>query len=191
MEKTTIDLNKQKFISIAERLINRSGLQELLFSLEQSDFFEAPCSTRFHLCESGGLCSHSLNVFHALCSIHKQYKTVQVTAESLAIVSLFHDICKINTYEPVKQWRKDVDGKWEEYETYKFNEQYPFGHSEKSVYLIQKYMSLTDIEAQAINAHMGFSDIRGSQLIGNMFQQNKLGVLLHFADMTATYFMED
>lgn len=185
------EFNRKVFIETAERIITRSGLQDLIFYLESSDFFEAPCSTRFHLSERGGLCQHSLNVFHALCTLIKQYELENKNPESLAIVSLFHDICKIDTYKETLQWRKNSNNEWEQYATYKFEEDFPFGHSEKSVYLISQFMAVSPYEAQAINGHMGFSDVRGSQLIGNIFSKNKLAVLLHFADMTATYFMED
>ena len=104
---------------------------------------------------------------------------------------MFHDICKVNTYKEALKWQKNESNEWEQVPYFTFAEDFPFGHSEKSVFLISQYMHLTPYEAQAINAHMGFSDIRGANLIGNMFTKNKLGVLLHFADMTATYFMED
>lgn len=43
-------------------------------------------------------------------------------------------------------------------ESFKVKEDFPMGHGEKSVYLIQKYMDLTDVEALAIRWHLGMCD---------------------------------
>ena len=66
-----VDLNKEEFLRIARENIKREGLEELLSFLEGTDFFTAPCSTRFHLAERGGLCQHSLNVFDRFVRILK------------------------------------------------------------------------------------------------------------------------
>ena len=185
------DFNEKCFNDIANRNIEREGIENLLWFLKTSDFFTAPCSTKYHLSVPGGLCEHSLNVYHALNSIIRNYEFENKNRESIAIVSLFHDICKVNTYKEYLANRKNADGEWEQYTAYRFDEDYAFGHAEKSVYLISQFIHLTPVEAQAINAHMGFSDVRGANLIGNIFKQNRLALLLHFADMTATYCMED
>ena len=185
------EFNRKVFIEIAEKNIEREGLQDLLWYLQTSDFFDAPCSTKYHLSEKGGLCQHSLNVFHALCSFSRQYEWENRNKETLTIVSLFHDLCKIDTYKEALKWSKNENNEWVQLPYYTFNEDFPYGHSEKSVFLITQYIHLSPYEAQAINGHMGFSDIRGANLIGNIFTKNKLAVLLHFADITATYFMED
>ena len=56
------EANKQRFIGLCETLIKRDGISDLMKYLENSDFYTAPASTRFHLAEPGGLLAHSLNV---------------------------------------------------------------------------------------------------------------------------------
>ena len=58
--------NKEKFIALCKQWIKRDGLQDLLNWLEETDFYEAPASTRFHSMFEGGLCSHSINVFNRM-----------------------------------------------------------------------------------------------------------------------------
>ena len=196
-----IEHNKDVFISTyTKHIINNkdscdtAGAIFLLDYLKQSDFFTAPCSTKYHLSEEGGLCQHSINVFNALSAINVELTSLNKMVypkSTIAIVSLLHDLCKIGTYKKEKRWRKNEENEWENYECYVYNEELPFGHSEKSVFIITSYMQITPYEAQAIDGHMGFSDVRGSQLIGNIFTKNKLAVMLHLADMVATYFMED
>ena len=121
----------------------------------------------------------------------KVYPEVQTTPETAAIVTLLHDLCKIGCYKQELRNKKE-NGVWRSVPTYVFNESFCFGsHGAKSVYLITKFMRLTDEEAVAINCHMGFAD-RGSgdYSIGNAFEQTPLAWLLHVADESATYIRE-
>lgn len=181
----------EEFIELYTKYIDRPGSDRLLTWLEGSDFFTAPASTRFHGDHPGGLCEHSIHVWEELIRLLKAYPEVRVTAETAAIVSLLHDVCKANTYK-VEMRNKKENGVWRSVPTYVFNEDFPFGgHGSKSVYLIQKHMALTDQEALAINCHMGFAD-RGANdySIGNAFDQYPLAWLVHVADESATYIRE-
>lgn len=183
------ETRRETFINLCNIYIKRKGIKEMLDYLDRTDFYTAPCSTKYHLNIKGGLCKHSINVMDALfmqCAL----LNVNVTDETIAIVSLFHDICKINTYKEDLKWSKDEGGQWVQIPCYTFEEKYAFGHGEKSAIMVQHFLDVTPYELQAINAHMGFSDQRGPQLIGNIFKQNQLAVALHFADMVATYFRE-
>lgn len=183
--------DKEVFERIATSFIKRKGIDNLLFYLENdTDFYTAPCSTRYHLSVPGGLCRHSINVYNCLMTQICANSANEISDETAAIVALFHDLCKVNYYELQPKWAKDDNGQWYTKDAYVVNEKFPFGHGEKSVFIVQKFLDITDYEAQAINAHMGFSDERGVRLIGNIFAQNKLALLLHFADMTATYIKE-
>lgn len=168
--------------------IKRPGIDKLMNALEATDFYTAPCSTRYHLCVPGGLVQHSLNVYDRLWSL-VQANGFNYSRETVAVVSLFHDLCKANTYGVENRWCK-VDGQWEQYETYTYAEQFTYGHGEKSVYYLMKYLVLTDEEAQAIRYHMGAWQDGERRSAGNAFKQNNLAVLLHIADMMATYFDE-
>ena len=54
-----------KFTSIYKENITRPGSERLLEYLlsENSDFFTAPASTKYHSAYEGGLCQHSINVY--------------------------------------------------------------------------------------------------------------------------------
>ena len=195
MSEINVTLNERAFIDHAHRYINRDGIHDLLeYLLNETDFFYAPCSTRYHMCVEGGLAEHSLrvdNIFNTLCENFMP----DFPEESRHICAMFHDICKYHCYEPVKKSRKTgkllPNGKpeWEDYIGYDFVEEFPYGHGEKSVYLLQKYIKLTDTEAMAIRWHMGFSDATfkgGQQSVSNAIKLYPVIALLHSADIIAT-----
>ena len=167
-----------EFITTYRTLIHRDGAEELLeYLCNSSNFFLDPASTKYHLCKRGGLIEHSLVVFHRLkwlCAIDP-LGSRSPDEESIAIVSLLHDLCKADTY--IEQ----SDG------TYKKHDKFPFGHGEKSVYLISKYMKLTDAEAIAIRYHMGSWNEWEKSDAGTVFQHFPLAFFLHVADEYATF----
>ena len=180
--------NKEKFIQLYNK-INRPGAAELFSWLEQSDFFQAPASTRYHCSYEGGLVEHSLNVYDALIKLLAVYPEIQVSEESAVIVALFHDLCKVNMYEKETRYRKDDNGKWEPYETYTHNELLHYGgHGSKSVFILQNFIKLTPEEAVAINCHM--SSWEDNPSIGTAFEHCPLAWLLHVADESATFITE-
>jgi hypothetical protein len=183
--------HKEEFLELCMKYIHRPGTDKLLEWLVTSSFFSDPASTRFHGCYEGGLCEHSVNVWQELIRLLKAYPEVKVTAESAAIVSLLHDVCKIGCYKQELRNQK-VNGVWVQKPVYVFQEDFCFGgHGSKSVYLIQKHIPLTEEEATAINCHMGFADRSTSDLsIGSAYQQYPLAWLLHVADESATYIRE-
>lgn len=182
---------KEDFIRIYTQYIKRPGADKLLAWLEETDFFTAPASTRFHGNYEGGLCEHSVNVWEELVRILKAYPEIKVTAETAAIVTLLHDLCKIGCYK-VEMRNAKVNNVWIQRPTYVFKEDFCYGgHGSKSVYLAQKYMTLTDAEAVAINCHMGAWDrIPTDYSIGSAFDEFPLAWLLSMADGSATYIRE-
>ena len=195
MTDICVTKNEQTFIDIATRFIKREGITDLLEHLQsETDFFYAPCSTRYHLCVEGGLVEHSLNVFEIFNELCNSFMP-ETPVETRYICALFHDICKYHCYDPAKKSRKTgrllPNGKpeWEDYIGYDFVEEFPYGHGEKSVYLLQKFIKLTDIEAMAIRWHMGYSDSTfkgGQQSVSNAMKLYPLIALLHSADIIAT-----
>jgi hypothetical protein len=165
--------------------IKRDGSAELLKWLKSTDFFTAPGSTRFHDSHAGGLAEHSANVFNELVRLLKAYPEVKVSAETAAIVTLLHDVCKTNCYKVELRNKKNEYGQWIQVPVYTFNEDFAFGgHGSKSVYLIQKFMKLTDEEAVAINCHMGVEN--GNWSVTDAFRAHPLAFLVHTADMAST-----
>ena len=194
---------KDRFVELYQQLITRPGADKLLAWLETTDFFEAPASTRFHLSCPGGLVEHSIHVYHRLHDLfvsERQNKEnepfIELSdseEETIAICGLLHDICKANFYAVEMRNRKNEQGQWEKYPFYVVNDQLPYGHGEKSVYIISGFMKLTREEAMAIRWHMGFSDNdfrAGGFSVGNAFVKFPLALLTHMADLQATYLDE-
>jgi len=186
-----------EFITTYRTFIKREGSDKLLdYLLTKSDFFTAPASSKFHNDFEGGLLEHSLNVHKRLvklleCELGDKWQEV-VSPESAAIVGLLHDICKINYYK-VSYRNVKKDGVWEQQPYYSVEDDLPYGHGEKSVYIIGGFMKLTREEAMAINWHMGGFDDRvrgGSYTVGTAFYRYPLAVLAHTADFLATYLDE-
>ena len=190
------------FVHLFEENIKRDGADVLLDWLKKSDFFTAPASTKYHGAYEGELASMNM--------------TDKYSKETVAIVSLLHDVCKIGLYisEPKNQKTYDLekvaearsgqpwavkhdslgDFIWETVMGYKHEDQLPYGHGEKSVYILSGFMKLTREEAMAIRWHMGFSDNDfrgGGQSVGKAFEMYPLAVLTHLADMKATYLLEN
>lgn len=184
-------MSKERFTDIYFNYIKRTGANDLFNWLESTDFFEAPASTRFHGDHAGGLCEHSIHVWEELVRLLKAYPEVKVSGETAAIVSLLHDLCKVNTYKTELRNQK-VNGVWVQRPVYVHGEDFCFGgHGSKSVYLAQKYLDLTDEEAVAINCHMGFSDRGpGDYSLGTAYESYPLAWLLHVADESATWIRE-
>lgn len=186
---------KEEFVSIYNTCIHRDGADNLLAWLEKSDMFTAPASTKYHLACSGGLCQHSINVYRQLGKLYiAEFGAMpDDKKETLAIVSLLHDLCKVNFYKPDTRNVKNADGKWEKVPCYSIEDMLPYGHGEKSVYIINGFMRLTREEAMAIRWHMGAWDeaVRGgSRAYSAAAETYPLVILLHVADQLATYIDE-
>lgn len=189
--------NKERFIEIYKQNIHREGSDRLLEFLlsRNSDFFEAPASTRFHGNYEGGLLEHSLNVYDCLkdyLARERVKETYQLSynEESIAIVALLHDLCKINCYKKGTRNVKE-NGQWIQVPTYEYVDSLPYGHGEKSVYMISGYMKLKREEAFAIRYHMGFAGNEEARNVGAAFEMFPLAFALSTADMEATYFLEN
>lgn len=177
--------NKELFLSTCKELIKRRGIEQLLEWIEKTDFFTAPASTRFHGAYSGGLVEHSLNVFK------RMYEHTQYVTETLAIVSLFHDLCKADFYTVDYKNVKQPDGSWVKAPYYAIDDKLPIGnHGDKSVFIVSRFIPLTAEEIAAIRYHMGAFQEGDIKNIGNVFEKYPLALYLHIADMEATYLDE-
>jgi hypothetical protein len=188
---------KAEFVTLFTTHIHREGAEKLLDYLQSpaSDFFTAPASTRYHLAVEGGLVEHSLNVYNALRDYLSrprakiEYNLV-FSDETIAIVGLLHDVCKLNVYQKSTRNVKDKNGNWTAVPTYDYNDQLPYGHGEKSVYILSGFMKLTREEAFAIRYHMGFAAEGEKSNVSQAFEQFPLSLALSIADLESTYFFE-
>lgn len=185
---TNAEMAAQRFKGIYREQITRTGAEDLLAWLEtQTDFFTAPASTRYHGVYEGGLVKHSLNVYSCLNELEKTERWEKIAdnkkrdyaglEETVAICALLHDVCKADYYE------REESGK------YRVNDRFPFGHGEKSVLMISRFMWLTEEEALAIRWHMGAYDEAargGSRTYSAALRFSPLVLELHIADIRAT-----
>jgi len=187
---------KEEYINIYNTYIKRDGAKELLEYISKTDFFVAPASTTFHSAFEGGLAEHSINVFKRFRSMvmneYGEKYQEKISDESIAICALLHDICKADIYK-IDYKNKKVDGNWVQVPFYTVEDNLPYGHGEKSVYIINGFLRLTREEAMAINWHMGGFDARvkgGSYSLSDAFYKFPNAVLFHTSDMIATYLDE-
>lgn len=184
--------NKEEFLQIYNEYVKRQGSQELLEWLFKTDFFNAPASTKYHGACEGGLLLHSLNVYKTLRE--RYFEEGKDSEESFAICALLHDLCKAQFYKvSTRNVKNEVTGQWEKVPYYTIEDAFPYGHGEKSVFLIERFMRLKTSEAMAIRWHMGGFDESakgGSFAISLAYEKYPLAVKLHLADLEATYLKE-
>jgi hypothetical protein len=188
---------QETFVEIYQEYIHREGSDKFLEYLtgKSSDFFTAPASTRFHGAYAGGLAEHSVNVYRCLKAYLDRERVrdtygLQYSEETIALVALLHDVCKIGCYKAGTRNVKDENGKWQSVPVFNFDDPLPYGHGEKSVYILSGFMRLTREEAFAIRYHMGFSGNEDKGSVGKAFEQFPLAFALSVADMESTYFLE-
>ena len=188
---------REEFIAVYQENIQRRGADRLLEWLDSdaSDFFTAPSSTRFHGAYEGGLVEHSLNVYECLKDYLNRPRTKELygmdyTPETIAVTALLHDICKVGFYAVDYRNAKNEQGVWEKVPSSTERDTLPYGHGEKSVYMIQSFMRLTRDEAFAIRYHMGFSGNEDKNSVGRALEMFPLALAVNVADMEATYYLE-
>lgn len=181
-----------KFTQLYRQHITRAGADELLTWMEGTDFFTAPASTRYHGACPNGLVMHSINVFEVMAEKH--FDPQEDSMESFAISALLHDLCKAQFYKSsTRNVKNEQTGQWEKVAYYMIEDAFPYGHGEKSVFLIERFMRLKVDEATAIRWHMGgFDDSAkgGSFAISAAYDKYPLAVKLHLSDLEATYLRE-
>ena len=186
-------MSKAYFQKMVEVYIHRDGIDHLMNWLSGTDFYEAPASTKYHLHRKGGLCDHSCNVFDRLNSLcedeARNHEKFRYDMESVAIIGLFHDICKVNYYNLAMRDKK-VDGKWGKYPVYEIDDKFPFGHGERSVHILSRYITLTDEEALSIRWHMGPWTEKDCRTMQIAMERYPMVVLAQSADLMATYIDE-
>ena len=183
---------KQKFIEYYQANIRRAGADRLLEWLQTTDFFTAPASTRYHCACPSGLVQHSVNVYEVMMEKHFDPETD--SAESFALCALLHDVCKAQFYKiSTRNVKNEKTGQWEKVPYYTIEDAFPYGHGEKSVFLIERFVRLKPAEATAIRWHMGgFDDAArgGNFSISVAYDKYPIAVKLHLADLEATYLRE-
>lgn len=181
------------------RSVKREGMENLINYLDKEcDFFTAPASTTYHENTEGGLARHSYNVYTLLAEkVARYYPNKNIPEQSIILCGLLHDVCKIDMYKRGFKWKKDANNKWYEDPCWLVEDQFPVGHGEKSVFMIQRYIQLMDEEIAAIRYHLGMTEA-GTHFNYPMGFSYKaalpkypLMLLLHTADNEAAYVLEE
>ena len=122
--------DREEFMQLFAQHVTRPGSEKLLEWMDKkTDFFSAPASTRFHGACEGGLCMHSLNVYHAL---RDRFVTPEYSEESFVICALLHDLCKANYYKlGTRNVKNESTGQWEKAPYYSVEDLFPYGRRKK------------------------------------------------------------
>ena len=182
---------KEEFIELLKST-KREGMEELINFLQKTDFFTAPASTRYHGDYEGGLLEHSMKVYEILK--HKAKNNImnmEFAEDTLIIIGLLHDICKVNFYKVDYRNAKNERGEWEKVPYYTVDDTIPYGHGEKSVMMLTEYIKLTPEEKYCIRWHMGFTEPKELYTtLGAAYKRYPLALLLNEADLESTYFYD-
>ena len=188
-----VERNLRLVVYIAKKFENTGvGIEDLISFLEKTDFFTAPASTRFHGSFEGGLVEHSLKVYEILdYKAKNNVLKLEIPDDTIKIVSLLHDICKLNFYKVDYRNAKNALGEWEKVPYYTIDDTIPYGHGEKSVMMISEYIKLTPEEKYSIRWHMGYTEPKELyNTIGAAYKKYPLALMMHEADLEATYFYD-
>ena len=172
---------RQEFSRIVSENIKRDGISELMAWIGGTDFYTAPASTKYHGAHEGGLVVHSLNVYSQLKRLCNVFDC-KASSESVAIVSLFHDLCKIEAYK-FSEDEYGLNGEWQ------YNERQIIpGHGDKSIILLSQFMTLTEEEIFCIRFHMGPYEKWSRDQYGQEIEKDETVLWTHTADMYASKF---
>ena len=178
---------KEKIIKLLEET-ERDGILNLIDYMEESGYFEAPCSSDKHLCKEGGLAEHSWNVYQymlkldfALCS--------GLSHETITLCGLLHDLGKMGDHGKSNYIVNVLkSGTVSAAKPYKTNPELIFlPHEVRSVMIAERYIKLTEEEESAILWHNGLYGQFKYDIPG---KETPLYMILHWADMWASRVIE-
>lgn len=166
---------RQEIIKLLKQS-NREGIDQLIAWLCDTDFFISPAAVNHHSNFRGGLAAHSLSVYKILCKFNEMANT-QLPDDILIVAGLLHDVCKIGIY------RKKLFG-------YKHRDDFPVGHGDKSIMLLQQFIQLKGAELYLIRFHMGPFDASFRHYERDAQRCCPSVRLLYLADSFSAFFKE-
>jgi len=182
---------KNRYEVLKKKVVKREAEFNVFIAMleKETSWLTSPASTRFHLNKEGGLLEHSVGVAETLLKL-RELLAPQISEESCVIVGLLHDVGKIGM--PGKPRYLKNDNQWEIDKrgmTYKINpEETYMGLAARSLYLIAKYIPLSDSEAQAILYHDG-QYVDANKEVAH--HETPMTLLVQFADLwTASVYEE-
>ncbi len=182
---------KDRYEALKMKIYHRKEPFDKFIHFLETDttWLTSPASTRFHLCEEGGLLKHSVGVAETLLKF-REFLAPEISEESCVIVGLFHDVGKLGM--PGNPLYIPNDNEWMVQKRgikFKVNpEVVSMGLAVRSLYLVTKYIPLTDAEAQAIAYHDG-QYIDDNKVLAH--KEEPLTLLVHWADYWTAHIYEE
>ncbi len=175
---------------VVERKVQFEKLMNFLEN--ETDWLKAPASTKYHLCEEGGLLQHSVNVAETMLKI-KNAIAPNINNEACIITALLHDLGKVGMPGKPQYLINEPSGKQIKYG---YSPEYPYRFNKeliylsvpiRSIYLALNYINLTEEEVQAIVYHDGqyVDDNRSCAT-----HEEPLTLLLQYADSWSGFVIE-
>lgn len=181
----------ENYDALKDKVVKRKKpFLDFIAMLEKdTNWLYSPASTMFHMNEPQGLLKHSVGVAETLLKF-REMLAPQLSEESCVIVGLFHDAGKVGM--PGKPYYRPNDVEWEvrvRGKKYKINRDVvEMGLGMRSLYLVAKYLPLSDTEAQAIAYHDGQYVEDNAGIVHN---EEPLTLLAHWADYWTAHIFEE
>ncbi len=87
---------------------------------------------------------HSVKVYQVM--MEKHFEEGADNPESFAVCALLHDLCKAQFYKcSTRNVKNEETGQWEKQPYFSVEDMFPYGHGEKSVFLIERFMRLKNL----------------------------------------------
>lgn len=200
-QEDIFELDDQERINVQAEIeslllsVKRDGMEELVDWLKNSTYFIDPASANYHLNCDGGLAWHSLSVYKTLRKLIATGLYGDVASDTIIITALLHDVCKVGTYEKVPKTNTyfstdKTKRHYVTFEGYVNKDDFPFGHGEKSVTLIQDFIKLTEEEKLMIRYHMGAFNVDEQNNYSKSCSMYPSVLALQEADMTSSSVIE-
>lgn len=182
-------INNTNDLQLKDKLIKRKKDFDKFvnYVVNETNFINAPASTRFHLCIDHGLLVHSNSVAKTILKLN-QALNCEIPIYKCIIVGLFHDLGKHNDYIKKEPTEKQKAAGFKATPPYEYNTSGIYDeHESESVFIISKFMELDKDEFMAMLYHNSPWD----GVTKPIFRQNKLMTILQNADYYSTLYLEE
>ena len=185
-------LDNKQYVVDSLLSTNRPGMEDLIDYMTECGFFEAPCSSQFHLATKFGLVHHTRNVMETAERIGvallggAEYNEIQ---ESVIIAAGLHDLGKMGQFEkPLYNIKLLKDGSVGKIPFEQNKELLPVDHEIRSVAIASMFIDLTEEEQFAILYHNGLYGTVGRYSLQS--HETQLYLIVHTADLWCSRFVE-
>ena len=155
--------------------------------VNETNFINAPASTKYHLCIPHGTLIHSNSVAKLVIKLNNALGA-NIPIYKCITVGLFHDLGKHDDYKENEPTDKQKKAGYKATPPYIFNSDNPYNeHESQSLYIISKYLRLDEDEWTAILYHNSPWD----GVMKCAFKRNELMTILQNSDYWSATYLED